>query len=113
VLHRLVEAEGVRIGKLAVFLETLPQIRALHVMKAARVATVVPGEETTLRVEFDAERVATAFRKNLEAARLGMIAPDPLPDHVRNRFLIQTRPRDVRRDGAAMRAVEPAIGTPA
>ena len=48
-VHRREVAEGIRVRQLAVLLEALLQIAALHVVEAARVAAVVAGEDAALR----------------------------------------------------------------
>ena len=107
--------EGIRVREFAVLLETLPQIRSLHVVKAPRVAAVVPGEHAALRIEFHAESIAAAFGENFVAELRRMIAPDVLSLGIEDAVGVATARRDdadVRGDGAALRGVEPAIRPP-
>src|SRR6188472_1922205 len=91
--------------------KTLLRIAALHVMKAARVASIVPAEDAAFGIDLHAERIAAPFGEDLVFAHSGMIAPDELPERMRD-FLF-ARPANVSRYGAALPRVEPAIGSPA
>ena len=73
-------------------------------MQAARLAVIRTGEDAALRIELDGERVATALGKDLEVAAHGMITPDGLAEEL--------HALDVRRAGAAVRAVKPAVRPP-
>ena len=103
--------ERIRIRELAVFLETFAQIRALHVVEAARVAAVVPGEKPAFVIELHAERVAAAFREHLVTLRLRVIAPDVLALRIHGVRLAGAA--DVSCHRAALRGVEPAVRSPA
>src|SRR5882724_6864455 len=82
-------------------------------MEAAGVAAVVAGKDAALGIDLDAESIAAALAEDLELFRLRLITPDRLALDVRNRFLIQPGTRDLRGDGAAVRAIEPAVRPPA
>src|SRR4051812_4039343 len=82
--HRGKKAERIRIREFAVFLEALPQITTLHVMKATGVPAVVTRKDAPLRVDLTTERVAATLGKHFETVRLRLISPDALSEHVRN-----------------------------
>ena len=82
VLHRREITERVGIRERAVFVETLLEIGARHVVEAAGVGAVVPREDPALGVDLDSERVAAPFGKYLETPCLGMITPDVLAEGI-------------------------------
>ena len=58
-------AKRVGIGQLAVLTKSFPKVPTLHVVEAARVATIVSRINAALRIDFDAKGVAAAFREDL------------------------------------------------
>src|SRR6476620_21074 len=104
--HRFEKAERVWVREDAVLLETLAIVAALHVVKAARIAAVVPREDAAQVIDLDAKRVAAAFGEHFESLLFRMIAPDVLADH-RHRRALGAGHRDLCRDGAAMRSIQP------
>src|SRR4051812_25445052 len=111
VAHRLQETECIGISKCAMLLEAFAVIAALHIMEAARIAAVVPGKNAAQAVDLDAERIAAAFRENLETLLIRLISPNMLADHRHGRALV-AGDGNLRGDGAAVGAVQPAIGPP-
>lgn len=79
VLHCGEVAERVRVAERAVLAEALLQVGSLHVVEAAGVAAVVAGEDPSVGVDLDAERVAPPFGEDFVAFRFGVVAPDVLP----------------------------------
>src|SRR5688572_3413352 len=92
--------------------ETLLQISTSNVVESARVPAVMSGKNPGLIIDLKAKRVASALREDFEKALLGVIPPDPLPHHSRDRFLVQTWPRNGRCHRASVRSVKPAIRSP-
>ncbi len=111
VLHGREIAEGEGVRQRPVLAEALLQIGALDVVKAARVAAVVAGEDAALRVDLQAEGVAAALGEDFVAARLRVIAPDELAHRV-DRRLLAAVVLDVAGDGAALAGVQPAVRPP-
>ena len=66
--------------------EALLVVAALDVMKATRVAAVVPRKDASLGVDLDAKGVAAPFGEDLISAGLGVIPPDQLPHRVHGLF---------------------------
>src|SRR5262245_18003506 len=91
--------------------EPFLEIRPLHIVKAARIAAVMPREQPALGIDLDAESVAAAFSEDFIAPALGMITPDELTQRVHRR-LIDNGTDDIAADGAALRRVQPAVGPP-
>src|SRR5262249_36464269 len=106
------EAEGVRVGELAMLFKALAVVAALHVMKTAGVAAVVPGKDAAQLVDLDTKGVAAPLAKDFETALFRMIAPDMLADHVGDGCLVAGA-LDVGGNGAAVGAVDPAVRAPA
>ena len=75
----------------------------------ATLRAVGAGKDAAFRVDFTTEGVSTAFGIDFENLRFGMIAPDVLALDV---HVLGDRAGDVARGGAAIRAVEPAVGAP-
>src|SRR5215471_3033371 len=94
------------------FIEPLLQVGTLHVMKAARIASVMARENSSLLIYFAAERVATAFGKHLETTRLWMIPPNLLAHGVRDWLLIQPGAHHIGRHSAALAPIKPAVRSP-
>ena len=120
--HRLMRhgreiAKRIRVGKRAVFLESLLQIRALLIVKSAGIAPVVTGKNAPLAVDFTAKSVAAALGEDFINPVFGMIAPDVLPLRKnrwpRLRFAVAPRDEDIGRNRAALRSVEPTVRPPA
>ena len=91
--------------------EPLAGIAALDIVEAAGVSSVVSGKDPPLGVDLEAEGVASALREDLVASRLGMVAPDELAHGV-ERWFVAAEASDRPRNGAALRAVEPAVRPP-
>src|SRR4051794_6540139 len=91
--------------------KALLRIAALHIVKAARVAAVVPAENAAFGIDLRSERVAAPFSKDFVLALLWMIAPDELAE--RMRYFLLTRPANISRHRAALPTVEPTVGPPA
>src|SRR5262245_21954161 len=79
VLHVRKVTESIGIGERTVLAEALLVVASLDIMKATRVAAVVPAVDAPLAVDLDAESIAAAFREDLVTPLLRMVAPDELP----------------------------------
>ena len=110
--HRGEVAVGIRIRQRAVLVESLLVVTPLRVVKAARVAAVMAGEDSAFRVDLAAERVAASFGINLESTRGRVISPDELP-HRMHRQLVETRPQDRAAGRAPLARIEPTVRSPA
>src|SRR5882762_11866017 len=64
--HRRKITKSKRVGERAMLFEPFLQIRALHVMKTASVASIVTGKDASFGIQFAPEGVATSLRKHLE-----------------------------------------------
>ena len=104
VRHVLEPPEAIRAHRGAVLGPAFDVERTLRVVQAARLAVVRTGEDAALRIELDGEGVAAALGEDLEVAAHGMVTPDGLAE--------EFHALDVRRAGAAVSTVKPAIGPP-
>src|SRR5262249_17717965 len=94
--------EGARVVEWAVLDEALPVVPPLDHVEGDK-GPVAAAEGVSHAVEVEAPGVPAPFGEELEAPRAGMVAPDAL---------LKLVPLDARRDGAPLRAVEPAVGPP-
>src|SRR5215207_2975958 len=94
------------------FLKTLLLIRALRIIKTARVAAVVPGKSAPLRIHLETKRIAAALSENFKTFGLGMISPHELPEKMHRRR-VESRANNTARRGAAVASVKPAVRPPA
>src|SRR5258708_1270746 len=85
------------------FAETLPVISALNSMQMAIRTEVRAVNEFALTIEVQSPGVAAALAKKFELVRQRMITPDAL---------LKFQATNVRRDGAALASVKPAIRSP-
>src|ERR1700722_7725428 len=93
--------------------EPFLEITALHIMKAARVATVVPGIDASFGVDLGTKGIAPSLGEHLIAVRLGMIAPDQFTHRVRGLFAgIKAWTSHVAGHRGSLRGIEPAVRTP-
>ena len=106
-LHVTEVAEGIGIVRGAVFAEVLLATHALLVMHATRGA-VGAAEDAALGIDLVAEGIAAAFRIDFEDLRPGMIAPDVLAFEL---HVLRNLAADIAFGRAAVRTIEPAIGT--
>ena len=104
VRHVLEPAEGVGIHQRAVFTPAFDVSAALFVVDTTGVAVVGAGEGAAFAVEFEAVGVAAALGEDFKLMGARMVAPDGLAK--------ETDAFDGRGAGAAVRAVEPAVGAP-
>src|SRR6185503_12454331 len=95
---------GMRIGQGPMFSPALHVITALDVVKAALIAPIGAGVKPPFAVEFHTKRISASFGEQFKLARRWMIAPDGLAE--------KTNAFDGGGAGAALRSVEPAIGSP-
>src|SRR5205814_2311534 len=100
--NRVEVAEGVRVVQGAVLAKALDVIAALDVM-AERLGGVAAGEELAVAIEVDPPGVAAPFGEQLELPGDGVVAPDAL---------LELDAADVGRHRAALRPIQPAIGSP-
>ena len=115
--HRVEKAERERIRLRAELPRINPLLqhqRALHVVKAARLAAVVPRVQAAFGIEIQLERIAPALRENFIHLRRRMVAPDHarLAIHAGKIRRIHAGARDAARRRAALRAVKPAVRPP-
>src|SRR5262245_27527003 len=89
--------------KLAMLAKALPIVTALHLVEHRIGANVGAGDQLAARVEVDAPRIASSFGKQFELPSTWMVAPDAL---------LEGGPANVGGHGAALSAVQPAIGPP-
>src|SRR5262249_23945557 len=94
--------ECVRIVEQAMLGETLPVIAALDHGAGDEMPVTAP-ERIAAEVEVESPGVPTPFGEELEFLGPRMVAPDPL---------LELEAADLRRDGAPLRAVQPAVGPP-
>src|SRR6266446_2530760 len=85
------------------FAETLPVISALNSMQMAIRTEVRAVNEFALTIEVQSPGVAAALAKKFELVRQRMITPDAL---------LKFQATNVRRDGAALASVKPAVRPP-
>ena len=103
VRHVLEVAVGVRIVQRAVLGEAFDVVAALHLVQADDVAAVRAGDGVAVAIEVESPGVAAPFAEQLEALGRRMVAPDAL---------LKADAANVGRHGAALRAIEPAVGAP-
>src|ERR1044071_9878327 len=92
--------------------KTLLLIRTLRIIKAARVAAVVPGESAPLRIHLETERVAAALGENFKAFGLGMISPHQLAEKM-HRGPVDSGADNTPGGRASVASIQPAIWPPA
>src|SRR5262249_43242980 len=113
VRHVFKVAQRVRIRERAVLAPALDVIAALDVVQAAILAPVRAGVDAADVVDGDAEGVAATLGEQLEDVILRVIAPDRLTEKVDRLAVLLQLDLDLGGAGAAMRAVDPAVWTPA
>jgi len=101
--HVFEVAIGVRIVQRAMLGEAFDVVGSLHLVQADDVAGIGARHYVAVAVEVESPGVAAPFAEQLEAFGGRVVAPDAL---------LKTDAANVRRDGAALRAVEPAVGAP-
>ena len=83
--------------------ERLDVIRALHAVQQRVAAVIGAVEQSASTVEIEPPRIAAAFAEQLERFRHGMVAPDTL---------LELDAADIRRHGAPLAAIQPAVRSP-
>jgi hypothetical protein len=101
--HMLEVTVSVRIMERAVFAECFPVVTALNSVQHAVRPEISGVDQLAFIVEIQAPGIAAAFAKQLEAMSDWMITPNTL---------LKFDAVDFRSDGAALTAIEPAIGSP-
>src|SRR5262249_2090226 len=96
-------AESVGVVQRSVLAERFPVIAALDAVQHVKAAQVGAVEKLTCGVEIESPRIAAAFAEKLEALGGIVVTPDPL---------LKLDAANVRRDGASLTAVEPAVRSP-
>ena len=86
----------------------------MYVVKAARAAAVVAGEQPALGIKLQPENIPAALGKNLKLTRVGVVTPNHAALVVTARRVrrIDTGPDDTATYRAALRTVQPAIRPP-
>src|SRR5262249_20739349 len=110
--HVVEVAQRVGVGERAVLAPSLDVVAALDVVQAAVLAPVGAGVDAAGAVEGEAGGVAAALGGQLEDVPLGVVAPDGLAEEVGRRLRAGGLDAHLGGAGAAVGAVDPAVGPP-
>src|SRR2546430_1584733 len=95
-------AVGVRVVQFSMLAEILNIVSSLHHVQHLLVE-IGSGKNLALIVEIQTPGISATFGKKFEGMRQGMIAPNTL---------LKLEAADLCRDGAALRAIQPAVRSP-